>query len=552
MTRPQWTLVQAYSARHGRIRVDAISMRRIRWRSPLRSSVIQDEEAYTELAASEERLRQIIKHSPQAIAVFDRQLRYLMHSDRWIEDYKLTDQNLTGKYHYDVFPELPERWKEAHRRCLAGAVERAEEDCFERTDGRLEWVRWEVRPWREATGEIGGVVMLTEVITARKALEEQLRQAQKMEAIGRLAGGVAHDFNNLLTIIQTFGGFVLEALPEWNPARADMSEVLGAAKRAESLTQQLLTFSRQRTVRPRIINLNEIVKEVSRMLQRIVGEDIQLETRLAQDLWNVRADPTAIDQVLINLAINARDAMESGGNLLIETYNAQLDIDYAQERGDTVPAGEYAVIAVSDEGTGIDTDTRRRIFEPFFTTKGPGIGTGLGLSTCYGIVKQANGHIWVYSEVGRGSTFKVYLPRVSGETAPTASAQTISPDLRGEETVLVAEDDEQVRRLTVRALTKHGYTVLQAATGDEAIAIAERHPGRIHLLLTDVVMPKMSGSDLVRRLTAVYPDTRILYMSGYTANAIVQHGELQEGVLLLQKPFTELRLVSKVREALDS
>jgi PAS domain S-box-containing protein len=403
---------------------------------------------------------------------------------------------------------------------------------------------------REPTGRATHVVGVMLDLSERRALEDQLRQAQKMEAVGRLAGGVAHDFNNLLTAIFSFGQFVLDALREGDPAYADMEEVLKAAKKAESLTAQLLAFSRSKPVSPKTISINLLVEEMDRMLRRVVGEDVDVSTNLSPDLCNVRVDPGSLEQVIVNLAVNARDAMMEGGKLTIETANAQLDDEYGKAHGVQVPAGNYAVLAVSDDGAGMDKETQSRIFEPFFTTKESGRGTGLGLSTCYGIIRQAGGYIWVYSEIGAGTTFKIYLPRDLADVEETRTR----PDpatLRGSETILVAEDDEQVRRLAVRALSRLGYRVIEAANGGEALLKCELSPDEIDLLLTDVVMPEMSGKQLAERLTPLRPGMRVLYMSGYTANAIVHRGVLDPGTHMLQKPFTPEILARKVRDVLD-
>jgi len=387
--------------------------------------------------------------------------------------------------------------------------------------------------------------------TEHRKLESQLRHAQKMEGIGRLAGGVAHDFNNLLTVIVSFGHFVLETMKADDTSYHDMQEVLKAAAKAESLTNQLLAFSRRKPVVPRVLCINDVVSDLDRMLRRIVGEDVDVSTVLASDLWNVRVDPGSLEQVILNLAVNARDAMPGGGRLTIETMNTELDAEYGRKHGANVLSGEYSVIAVSDDGTGMDEDTQRSIFEPFFTTKGPGKGTGLGLSTCYGIVKQANGYIWVYSELGAGTTFKIYLPRATegAEDARSVSDPSLAQGLDGTETILVAEDDEQVRELTTRALRKLGYEVIAVPSGAEALTRFQASSKRIHLLLADVVMPEMSGKVLAEKLQR--EGMRVLYMSGYTANAIMHRGVLDPNTHMLQKPFTPEALARKVREVLD-
>jgi PAS domain S-box-containing protein len=387
-------------------------------------------------------------------------------------------------------------------------------------------------------------------VTDQRRLEERVQALQRIEAVGRLAGGIAHDFNNLLTAIFNFGAFVLETLDPSSPAAADQREVLSAAERARNLTAQLLAFSRKRIVEPQSLNLNRTVDSIDRMLRRVLGENIDYSTRLHEGLWSAWVDPGAIEQVIVNLALNARDAMPSGGKLTIETDNAILDERNGLERETEVPAGEYVVIAVTDSGHGMDTATLARIFEPFFTTKSEGQGTGLGLSTSYGIVRQAGGYIWVNSEVGRGATFKVYLPRTLAEPEPPrASSRPCA--LEGTETILLAEDDGQVRALTLRTLTRLGYTVLETKTGAEALAVCESHPRPIHLLLTDVIMPDLTGKALAERVVLRRSGLEVLYMSGYTSDVIVPHGVLDEHVALLQKPFTPDQLARAVRRALD-
>jgi hypothetical protein len=382
----------------------------------------------------------------------------------------------------------------------------------------------------------------------RARLEADLQQAQKMESVGRLAGGVAHDFNNLLTVINGHSDLMLGRLNEGDPLRNSLAEIRKAGGRAADLTRQLLAFSRKQIVEPEPVDLNHLVAETRDMLERLAGEDIELVTALAPGLGPVMADPGQLHQVLLNLVVNAKDAMPGGGSLTIETANVDLDQGYAAAHFE-IPPGPYVLLTVSDTGTGMDEETREHIFEPFFTTKGVGKGTGLGLSTVYGIVRQCEGWIWVYSEPGQGATFKIYLPRV--EQTPAAAAPPPAPGpLRGTETVLVVEDQEDVRRLTVEILKNYGYRVLEAALGGDALLLAEQHPGPIHLLLTDVAMPRMTGKELAGRLEPLRPRMRVLYMSGYTENVIAQRGTLDPGVAYIPKPFTPEALALKVREVL--
>ena len=388
-------------------------------------------------------------------------------------------------------------------------------------------------------------------ITGRKNLEEQLRQAAKMEAVGQLAGGVAHDFSNLLTGISGFAQLVLEQAGHDSAFKPDLIQIRELADHAASLTRQLLTFSRRQPIEPVVLNINALVENTSKMLRRLIGEDIDLEFIAAPDLGNVRADPDQIEQVLVNLAVNARDAMPRGGKLTIETVNVTLDREYANGRVEVTP-GPCVMLAISDTGCGMDEATRQRIFEPFFTTKESGRGTGLGLSIAYGVVKQHGGSLWVYSEPGKGTTFKIYLPRVNGDAkhCPRAGERNAAT-LPGSETILVAEDEEVVRAIVHRALQTLGYTALSAASPVEAEEIFAQREGDVALLLADVVMPVMNGCELYERLAAARPDLKVLYMSGYTENAVVRNGVLEPGTPYLQKPFTPDALAWKVREVLD-
>jgi PAS domain S-box-containing protein len=384
---------------------------------------------------------------------------------------------------------------------------------------------------------------------ALRQSEEQLRQAQKMEAVGRLAGGVAHDFNNVLSVILSYAEVTLGDLRESDPHRADIDEIRKAAIRAAGLTRQLLLFSRQQVPVTSVVNLNDIVTSMDSMLKRMLGEDVELVSVPGSALGRVRVDPSHVEQVVMNLVVNARDAMPKGGKLTIETKNVVLDDSYAQNH---LPAkvGPHVMLAVSDTGTGIEKAMQTRIFEPFFTTKDRGKGTGLGLSTVFGIVQQSGGNIWVYSELGKGTTFKVYLPVVDAEL-DVARSLPAPQTLRGSETVLLVEDEEQVRAVVVAVLRRYGYDVIVATSAGEALLLCEQHARPIHLLLTDVVMPQMSGPELAKRLMAIRPTLRVLCMSGYTDDSIVRHGVLETGVAYLQKPFTPISLTQKVREVLD-
>jgi PAS domain S-box-containing protein len=394
--------------------------------------------------------------------------------------------------------------------------------------------------------------LFAEDVTERRALEQQLQQSQKMEAIGRLAGGIAHDFNNLLMVISGYSEFLLDRLGPDPALRGPAQEIAGASQRASSLTRQLLAFSRKQMLAPKILDLNGVVTENLKMLTRVIGEDIDLVMVPAPSLGAVRADAGQIDQVIMNLAVNARDAMPAGGKLTIETSNVSLDEEYARFHAPLRP-GDYVMLAISDTGFGMDSETQSHIFEPFFTTKGPK-GTGLGLSTVYGIVKQSGGYIWVNSEPGKGTSFKIYLPRVAerAEPAQVVASNDAAFAEPGTETILIAEDEANLRYLARQFLEKQGYKVIEAADGAAAMQIAVAHEGVIHLLLTDVIMPGMNGRELAQRISEIRPNTKVLYMSGYTENVIGHNGTLDAGVRLLQKPFTLRDLKSKVREVLDS
>jgi len=380
---------------------------------------------------------------------------------------------------------------------------------------------------------------------------EQVRLAQRMETIGRLASGLAHDFNNLLTAILGHCDILLRRLPEQEPARKGIEEIRTAGERAAGLTRQLLAYSRRQVLKPQVIDLNSSVTSMVPMLRRLIDENIDLSPTLQTDLGHVEADPTQIEQIIMNLVVNARDSMPRGGRVVVETSNADLDETFAKRHVPTRP-GRYVMLAVSDTGIGMDKATQARIFEPFFTTKQLGKGTGLGLATVYGIVKQSDGYIWVYSEPGTGSTFKIYLPRVDAEVSSEEAGKTPPPLPSGSETVLLVEDDSSVRLLASEMLRMNGYTVLQARSGREALDLIRRHGQPIQLLLTDVVMPEMSGRQLAKGVADIQPGIRVLYMSGYTDGVIAHHGILDAGVAYLQKPFTADFLARKVREVLDA
>lgn len=623
-------------------------------------------------------LQLFIEHAPAAIAMFDTNMRYIAVSRRFLTDYGIEGRDIIGKSHYDVFPELSERVKEAHKRCLAGATERCEEDPFQRANGKLEWIRWEVRQWFDKAGQVGGIILFSEVVTQQveaaeiikeseakfrdlfqkhaavkliidpddgsiidaneaaenfygwsgeqlrqmriqdintlpaekvkeeiekvkkrqrihfefrhrladgsikdvaiysskitirgkdmlhsiihdiseskriekeqERLREQLAQAQKMESVGQLAGGVAHDYNNMLGVITGYSELVMEKLPPEDPLRKDMKEIIEAARRSADITRQLLAFARKQTINPVMLDLNEVIENTLKMLRRLIGEDIEL-IWIPGKVWTTKNDTSQIDQILANLCINARDAIKGVGKISIETSSITLDEEYCAGHAGFIP-GDFAMIAVSDNGCGIGEDILNRIFEPFFTTKELGQGTGLGLSSVYGIVKQNNGFINVYSEPGKGTTFKVYLPRYCSESGEVVSSNTTAPPEGRGQTVLIVEDEDSIRRLGVRMLEKMGYRVFSASAPPEAIHLVEQEANKIDLLLTDVVMPEMNGRDLANRLQEIDPNIKILFMSGYTNNVIVRRGVLDDGINFISKPFSQKELAVKVHEVL--
>lgn len=634
-----------------------------------------------------ERLRLFVEFAPAAVAMFDREMNYIAVSRRWIQDFGL-ENDIIGKNHYEIFPEISESWKEIHKRSLAGSVEKNDKDKFVRQDGSVTWLKWEVRPWSDSLGQIGGIIIFSEDITERIVIEEnlrfekerfdkiasvapslisslnisadgkvtfpytspavediygftseqiredgqqifdlvhpddierinesisksmqemsswhetfryihpvkgevwiegyaspikeddggitwhgiiidatdrknaekdlanieaQLRQSQKLESIGQLAGGIAHDFNNILTVINGYSALAMIQLEKKDPLQKRLEEINNAGSRAAALTQQLLAFSRKQILQPKIINVNSIIQNFEKMLRRLIGEHIEFNTVLDPNIGNIKADPGQIEQVIMNLVVNSRDAMPNGGTLTIETQNIYLDEKFTSRHISTDP-GSYLMIAVSDSGIGMDKETLDKIFDPFFTTKKLGEGTGLGLATVYGIVKQSGGNIWVYSEPERGTTFKVYFPMEEiFELSPnnTGSAEKA---LEGNETIILTEDEEMVRKLTREVLESYGYRVLEAENPEQAIAICEAFSEKIDLLITDVVMPKMNGAELSKKLQQDRPQLKVLYISGYTDNTIVHHGVLDEGINFIQKPFSPKKLAQKIREIFE-
>ena len=630
---------------------------------------------------SEARLRLLIEHAPAALAMFDRDMRYLAVSRRWLADYGLEGQDLLGRSHYEVFPEIGEKIKQDHRRGLAGEVLRCDEDRLVRANGAVQYLRWEMHPWRDGRGDIGGIVIFTEDVTRRKQaesalreseerfrmlvdsapegifvqadgrflfvnpalarmlgaekpeelvgadlmdrmapefheairarirhqretgklappmeqdylrldgvrvpvettavpvrfagrdaylvfvrdvaerrrieqekqnLQTQLAQAQKMDSIGRLAGGVAHDFNNMLSVILGHAEMILETVATDQPLYSDLQEIRKAAERSADLTRQLLAFARKQTAAPKELDLNATVEGMLKMLRRLIGENVKLTWRPAPRPVPVLMDPSQLDQILANLCVNARDAVGETGTITIATGTADFDDAYCAAHPGYVP-GAYAALGVSDDGCGMDSETLARLFEPFFTTKEAGKGTGLGLATVYGIVKQNRGLIHAYSEPGKGTTLQIHLPLQTASGKQKPQPEPAAPLPRGRETILLVEDEPGILSMTRMMLELYGYHVLTAATPGEAFRQAETFPGEIHLLMTDVVMPEMNGRELARQLLARQPHLKRLFMSGYPADVIAHHGVLEPGVNFIQKPFSTKVLAAKVREAL--
>jgi PAS domain S-box-containing protein len=436
-----------------------------------------------------------------------------------------------------------------YRTFKQGEGAHVEDEVFWRADGTSFPAEYWSHPIRQDGLIVGSVVTFLDV-TARKKLEEQYRQGHKMEAIGRLAGGVAHDFNNLLTVINGYSELIIMELRENDPMREPLEQILKAGQRSSSLTSQLLAFSRKQILVVEVVDLNALVADMEKMLTRVIGDDVELRFAADPDLWKVKVDPGQIEQVIMNIVVNARDAMPQGGKLTIETKNVELDEAYTDTHTD-IEAGQYVLVAFSDTGCGMDAATKARVFEPFFTTKGPEKGTGLGLATVYGIVKQLRGRVDVYTEPGAGTTFKVYFPRAKDEVRAMRPSSVRAAPKPGVETVLLVEDAEGVRTLARIVLEKHGYKVLEASNGGEALGVCRQHAEPIHILVTDVVMPNMSGRLLAEQLAPLRPGMKVLYLSGYTDDAIVHHGVLSADTPFLQKPFTPADLARKVRETLD-
>jgi PAS domain S-box-containing protein len=504
------------------------------------------------LLEREELFQLISENAADMIAVVDANGERLYNSPSYarVLGYTAEDLQKTSpleQIHADDLPMVLDAAKEAK----GSGVGRRIEYRMRRKDG--EWVVLEstASPIRNAAGNVEKLVIVNRDISERRHLELQLRQSQKMDAIGRLSGGVAHDFNNLLGVIIGYSEVLQDQIKEGDRLRVCVDQILQAGKRAASLTRQLLAFSRQQVLEPKVLLLNGVVGDMEKMLRRLIGEDVELATKLDTKLGKVRADQGQIEQVIMNLAVNARDAMPEGGQLSIETCNTEIDEVFIKRYPYPVQTGPYILLTVSDTGTGMDDVTKQRIFEPFFTTKEKGKGTGLGLSMVYGVVKQSNGYIDVFSTVGKGTTFKIYLPRIDQEPEERATKTTLSKAFRGKETILLVEDEKNLCVLTRNLLEHYGYSVLEAESGAQALAISRQNTAPIHLLLTDIVMPGINGRALAQTLSKERPGIRVVYMSGYTGQTVGGQTILSPGSHFLQKPFTREDLARKIREALE-
>lgn len=504
-----------------------------------------------QMVEREELFRLITENAADMIAVVDMKGNRVYNSPSYQKILGYSPEELEGtRGGEQIHPDDREKVRKAAVEASATGVGQSVEYRVRHQNGSWRTLESRASTILNEKGAVERLVIVNRDATERKQLEEQFRQVQKMEAVGRLSGGVAHDFNNLLGVIIGYGEILQEGLEPANPLRSSVDEVLKAGHRAASLTRQLLAFSRQQVLDPKVLDLNGVVRDMEKMLKRLIGEDIVLKTELESSLALIKADQSQIEQILLNLSVNARDAMPQGGKIILATSNFHMDADFVRRYPYPVQVGNYVLLTVSDNGIGMDPATRARIFEPFFTTKEKGKGTGLGLSMVYGIVKQSGGYIDVISEPGAGASFRIYLPKVDAPIDAQVKAE-ISVSLGGSETVLVVEDETSLRALAVHLLESCGYTVLEADNGEQALKVSDEQKRDIHLLLTDVVMPGISGRVLAEELVKRRPQLRVLYTSGYTGQTVGAHGVIAEGSHFIPKPFTKEALARKVREALD-
>jgi PAS domain S-box-containing protein len=512
-------------------------------------------EDITERKQAEDELRQyeqIVSSTKDMLALIDKNFVFLSANLAYMQAFAKTSDQLIGRTVTDVFGEefFSKVIRPRAERCMAGESIRYQDwFVFPATGQRYMDVAYSAFIVPDAG--VQGFVVTARDITEYESLQGQLAQAQKMESVGRLAGGVAHDYNNISSIIIGYSELALEQVEQSDPLHDDLMEILTAAKRSTYITRQLLAFARKQTIAPKVLDPNEVIENMLKMLQRLIGEDIDLAWVPGAKIWPVKIDPSQVDQILANLCVNARDAIADAGKVTIETKNISFDEDYCTDHSGFFP-GEYVLLAVSDDGSGIAPAIMDKIFEPFFTTKGLSKGTGLGLATVYGIVKQNNGFINVYSEPDKGTTIKIYLSRHTGQTVEAPREAALEIPLSHGETILLVEDDGSILKLGKRILEELGYAVLTTTSPNEATRIAEEQAGEINLLITDVVMPEMNGRELSEQLQSLYPNIKILFMSGYTANVIVHRGVLEDGVCFINKPFSKKELAIKVRETLDS
>ncbi len=505
-----------------------------------------------ELVRREELFRLISENAADMIAVVDGDGKRLYNSPAYERILGYTTEELQSTSSLDqIHPDDRNLVEEAAREARTGGVGRTIQYRMRHKNGAWHILESGASGVLNAHGQVEKLIIVNRDVTARRSLEDQFRQAQKMEAVGRLSGGVAHDFNNLLGVIIGYAEFLQEQLDPENTLRSSVDEILNAGKRAAALTRQLLAFSRQQVLDPKVIDLNGAVSDMEKLLRRLIGEDVELSTRLASDMGRVKADQGQLEQVVMNLAVNARDAMPQGGTLIIATENMVMDDTFVRRYPYPVQPGPYVCLSVTDSGIGMDAETKARAFEPFFTTKEKGKGTGLGLSTVYGVVKQSGGYIDIFSSPGAGTTFKIYLPRIDEAVNLPTPGQGAAGSFEGKETILLAEDEASLRRLTRTTLEQSGYKVLEAKDGVEALAVSQACNLPIDLLLTDIVMPGMGGLALAQELSRRRPEMRVVYMSGYTGQGVGGQGPIDPGSDFLSKPFTRVVLARKIREALD-